>query len=400
MPAVNDRGDSFAGRQATDESTSLVLFQSITKADWDAQPEVRGDKEPKKTESGCLEVPDLPGTLKYLAAKIDLDKDGMLSGIEMVSAVEDKSITGKEAQALAALYRNKWSIAKLYDDHDSDMSGVSLNDIDALEKAIYVVSESQKSIARTFDSQRPEVSNLLFANSEDPIQSIRPDAIKQGMVGNCYFEAALASVAATDPASIVRMITDMGDGVYSVKFPGVDYPVMVSGPTETELGLFNGGGKDGIWACVLEKAFGAYKRCEEGGSNYSADAEGADGGGDPSFALKMLTGKESRNVYLGNEEVVRAVLAEALQDKRAITTHTPNWGPGIKTTLDGFPTRHAYSILNFDPNGPEGGTVTLRNPWAGRDDTPEGLMKISLRQLSYQFVRLSISGSGDQPSDL
>ncbi len=53
-------------------------------------------------------------------------------------------------------------------------------------------------------------------------------------------------------------------------------------------------------------------------------------------------------------------------------------------TQDGFRRGHMFSVLGFDKDGPDGGTVTIRNPW-GQGDGTGGNTKISLKEYLANF---------------
>ena len=55
------------------------------------------------------------------------------------------------------------------------------------------------------------------------------DDVYQGGVGDCYFMATLAAVAKAKPEHIRKMVVDLGDGTYAVKFIENGYPVYVAG---------------------------------------------------------------------------------------------------------------------------------------------------------------------------
>lgn len=60
-------------------------------------------------------------------------------------------------------------------------------------------------------------------------------------------------------------------------------------------------------------------------------------------------------------------------------------------TKDRFARRHVYSVTDFDPDGPDGGTVTIRNPLGGFDNSPSGTIKISLKQFHKNFFCVAYS---------
>ena len=61
---------------------------------------------------------------------------------------------------------------------------------------------------RTQESQQQGVCLDLYLHPENPKQDVNPEAVGQGLIGDCYFLASLASVASSNPELIVKMITD------------------------------------------------------------------------------------------------------------------------------------------------------------------------------------------------
>jgi hypothetical protein len=45
-------------------------------------------------------------------------------------------------------------------------------------------------------------------------------------------------------------------------------------------------------------------------------------------------------------------------------------------------TNHVYSVLDFDPKGDDGGTITLYNPWGHKES-------ISFKQFSRRFMAVA-----------
>ncbi len=99
----------------------------------------------------------------------------------------------------------------------------------------------------------------LYESTEEPIKSIRPEAIRQGFIGDCMFLGILGSVAALNPQLICDAIVINPDGTYTVTFPGASAePIVVSCPTDAELKLYASNAGFGIWPAVMEKACGEY----------------------------------------------------------------------------------------------------------------------------------------------
>src|SRR6185436_1826409 len=97
-----------------------------------------------------------------------------------------------------------------------------------------------------------------------PVDSIRVEAVRQGIVGDCFFLAALASLAVACPELIPKMIAALPDGMFKVNFPGDrELDIIVEAPTTVELALYAKSSQFGIWPAVLEKAYGKYLMCTQ-----------------------------------------------------------------------------------------------------------------------------------------
>jgi hypothetical protein len=236
---------------------------------------------------------------------------------------------------------------------------------------------------------------------QDPLKAITPDCVVQGAIGDCYFEAAAASIANCDPAVIRDCIADNHNGTYTVTFPGAKgEPIVVAAPTEAELGLYNRSGKNGLWSSVLEKAYGQY--CENHAWwSSNTPQEGADGGGQPGPVMKLLTGKDYDffEVPDTNQGEMAKYLSSAFSTTPAKVVVAGinndlfgNWnGPDTPdTTSDNFDKGHDYSVTSFTASGKDDGTVGLRNPHGGKYGTPDGTIKIPLAEFMKNFSDVSI----------
>lgn len=259
----------------------------------------------------------------------------------------------------------------------------------------------ERDMDRVAENQEGRVNRDLYSDKDNPVNSITPDAVRQGKVGDCYFEGSLAAVAQKHPELIQKMIKDNGDGTYTVTFPGdPKHPITVPAPTDAELGLYNGGSEHGTWACVIEKAYGKYLEEQKGVDNAGKPhQEAADGGGLESDALKLLTGKDAKDVHFKpeDEEKIRQELINAVKSGKAIcTSATETNGDKLtgsdEDTPDGFSKSHTYTVIGFDPEGPDGGTVVIRNPHGGEDGTKEGTIKISMKQYMKNFNHIAVEG--------
>lgn len=257
--------------------------------------------------------------------------------------------------------------------------------------------ELYRNIDSAFDSTENSIENQNrdLYGSEDPLDSIIPEAINQGTIGDCYFLSALGSVAANDPESIRDMIEDNGDGTYTVTFPGdPDNPITVDAPTEAELSLYVRSEEHGIWPAVLEKAYGDWK------GDTTIPQEAADGGDKIDKGIEILTGRDTDiwTIKDHSTEELDEMLTEAFDNGDSIVVNVRD-NPDDPRGGD-LPTHHAYSVIGYDP---ETGTVTIRNPWGhgelkdenGRalDGANDGVFTVSIEEFRERFKHIAVEGN-------
>jgi Calpain family cysteine protease len=336
---------------------------------------------------------------RFLSAfeKLDRDHDKVLSSLDIDQAVIDPTIDSDLGEIVAALKAEFGEIKALHKEAwFSRKNGITLADILLFEEALrshenhaagtidnaQAILHSKRHVtdpivlgelARDVMTRVDEAANserCLYKSKDNPLESVRPEAIRQGIVGDCYFLGALASVAASNPQIIVRIIKDNCDNTFTVTFPGArDEPVTINAPTVVELALYARLTEWGIWPAVLEKAYGAYighliKNAKLIPAENTAAAEHM------SESLQLLTGQAGRFKLLTevSHEALTATLTRALKEKRAIGAATK--ANKTQFTDDaGLPSSHAYSIIAWDPSLSR---ITLRNPWGPvRKSEPE-----------------------------
>jgi hypothetical protein len=100
-----------------------------------------------------------------------------------------------------------------------------------------------------FAGQKEETSLRLYGPD-----GIRPEAVRQGSLGSCYFHSVVAALAQTNSQDISRMIHANSDGTYSVEFADgkkeTAYPEDIQYSRESGYDL-----SDGLWVAVLFRAY-------------------------------------------------------------------------------------------------------------------------------------------------
>ncbi|MBI2811784.1 MAG: hypothetical protein HYX67_13285 [Candidatus Melainabacteria bacterium] len=351
-----------------------------------------------------LPVKDFSSRAQALFSVIDKNHNGYLSGAELGQALEDPKFIGQDAQVVAALYKCRDDLKNLSDDEILTETAVTRKDLIEFDKLAQqkdksaLVERVEWFLERTNSSQVDTLPCTLYKNEADARASITYRAIAQGTIGDCYLEAVIASIAASSPGKIRNMIEDHGNGSYTVTFPGDRaHPITVKAPTEAEMGLNTEPSEYGIWPNVLEKAFGEYfvENSILPTKGYSS-TEGADGGGFASRSTKLLTGKNVDEYWCSGwrssttNQNIKKELTAAFAEGRAVTCSIGSIAHG--QTKDGYTKRHVYSIIGWDPNGKDGGTLTIRNPWGNKTVGPGGMSTMSYQQYLNNFNVITIEG--------
>ena len=226
-------------------------------------------------------------------------------------------------------------------------------------------------------------------------RAIHPNDVRQGALGDCYFIAALAAIARSDPQTLEKNIRDNRDGSYTVTLyerrpwwkRGADFTpreirVSPEFPGKNGRLAFAQGGdslanKTELWVALYEKALATVA------GSYSAIE-----GGVGHLAMEAITGTPS--VSLVPSAQSPEVIARALREGDAVTAGT------LPTVLakderlfkDGtLVASHEYYVVGADPAR---GTVTVRNPYGWQF----GATTLSIEDFVRCFGRVSINGGG------
>ncbi|MBM3461653.1 MAG: hypothetical protein FJX76_06085 [Armatimonadetes bacterium] len=292
------------------------------------------------------------------------------------------------------------------DEWGRETSGISRDDLSAWDKDNHrdMVADIDGRMAWTRQEMK-QANRSLYATPDDPTASIKPDAIRQGDINDCYFLSSLSSLAERDPKAIQNMISDNQNGSYTVTFPGdTKNPVTVGAPTDAQLMTYNHGSERGTWASVMESAYNKYSNDHVNTFRKSSDLEGGGSGRHPltnNHALGPLTGRSVDQDLLNftTDATLHNKMSGAERDGRPATAWIMGNAmlPTKAPNESGLPTGHEYGILGYDA---ESRTVTVRNPYGrnpltvgeplnaeggARDGEADGVFRMTLDQFRRNF---------------
>jgi Calpain family cysteine protease len=273
---------------------------------------------------------------------------------------------------------------------NNNTGGVSLPDPDPLAKDKRADGTSTHTLTR--------FTGPLF------IDGPKPDDVRQGAIGDCYFPAAMASLAFWKPEAIRDAIKDNGDGTYTVKFHDTDRwgggngrPVEIKvdgdlyarawgGPAYgSSLGGSTEPDKMELWFPLIEKAYAQWK----------GSYETIGGGGVAGEVMGQVLGKSYDYVSLnaGNKERVYDQIKAAAAQGRPMAAGTYGTDQADRYTNTGVYANHAYSVLGTEEeNGVK--YVKLRNPWGqseyGYDGKNDGFFRIELDKFAELYRAVHI----------
>ena len=232
--------------------------------------------------------------------------------------------------------------------------------------------------------------NASLSKTAASHSDITHKAIHQGRAGDCYVLSTIAAFADQRPDLIKKMIADVGNGKYKVTFPGQKVGYTVSAPSEAERTLYNNGGPNGIWATILEKAYGLYKHDSKKRGLMQMPGEVpqdySGSGGSAAEAMSFFSNGKSRVVDLQktSEKEIKKDLLAATSGHVPMTT--TRFLPNMKQDeLMGLPTDHAYEVVSYSPGGAGDGTVTIKNPQAVPELIHGDVFTMSLQQFCKSF---------------
>jgi hypothetical protein len=234
---------------------------------------------------------------------------------------------------------------------------------------------------------------------------------RQGSLGDCYFIASLASIAAKNSDAIRKMFIDNGDNTFTVRFFGgalgaynsgglitggflagsgvADYvtvnrnlPVYSNGTLAySGHGLNASSTSTSLWIALAEKAYAQWNETQNAGRDGTNHYAAIEGGWMTNVNAQVL-GYNSTNHWTANSS--KATLINALAANHAVTIGTNPNG-----TAGGLVGSHAYIVTGYNTATDK---FTLHNPWGVSHPTP--LTWAQLQTNTSMFVVADPSSTG------
>jgi hypothetical protein len=219
----------------------------------------------------------------------------------------------------------------------------------------------------------------------------RADA-RQGALGDCYFIAAVASIADSNPDAVRNMFVDNGDGTYTVRFYRVqdsmpDYvtvnrrlPAQFNGALGySGYGLSVSSPSTTVWIALAEKAYAQWNETGNEGRDGTNRYAAIEGGWMGNVNAQVL-GRASSNYSLTSSN--KQTLITALNTQKAVTIGT---NTSVSAGLYGS---HAYLVTGYEASTD---TFRLHNPWGFSH--PGALSYSQLQAYCSVYVVADASGS-------
>lgn len=215
----------------------------------------------------------------------------------------------------------------------------------------------------------------------------------QGALGDCYFIAAMGSIADKSQTAIANMFVDNGDGTWTVRFyynGTADYVTVNRQLPVTSYGylIFQGYGtistnsNNELWLPLLEKAYAQWNETGKTGQGNTLNSyAGIEGGWMGEVYEQALGYNASDYAFITTSQ---QTLINALASGYSVTLGTNSY-PASTTGLYGG---HAYNILSYSSST---GKFSLYNPWGSNQ--PNQLTWTQLTQNCDWFTTINPSGS-------
>ncbi|MGI9277454.1 MAG: C2 family cysteine protease [Endozoicomonas sp.] len=311
----------------------------------------------------------------------DDDGDERLSGSELIKAYYRPGVRTALLPLIALMRMNFDLLMDSRDQHISldsfksgffnDFKGFNISDIHK-EDALWAYAHEEGSAEK-------QVMNHLFENG---LESVRPDNVFQGNIGDCQLISAIASLTGTPYGKrvILSYFESLDESQVKVTFPGAEEPVVIA---LNEVNYTNyAQSTNGVWLSVLEKAVAEYiiehdHDPETCSYNRTTDSERQALTEEyqqykvlpeinSSYVFFLLLGDEleSFQPYFVGYQEAHMLFSSLLLQKTILTV-----GIFYSELYPELPRTHYYSVLAYDKSARR---ITLRDPHGSYEIVKQG----------------------------
>jgi hypothetical protein len=333
-------------------------------------------------------------------ADINVNKDKFASKKEIDQALGKADFRGVQGAMVATIKKCLGDFEDMHDDEigfeNDGITEADMTEYDRLREQFGPghsgpagIMDTLSKIRNQFDFAKGKIANTntaLFPADPDPMK------VQQGMIGDCWFLAAIVGVGKDrlrGPAEIRKWITPNGDK-FDVKLPGAK-SITVEKPTDGEVAIFATTGANGLWLPILEKAYGAAVNRDAYVFVDASVTDAADGGEFLGFGIKIITGHDCDGDELSftSLDTTRLKLSSAFRHNKIVTAGI-NGGIFADFTDNGLPLGHAYTVLSYDPLTD---IIRVRNPWGHtgpkKATVVDGAFDMTLKEFDASFSRIA-----------
>ncbi len=234
----------------------------------------------------------------------------------------------------------------------------------------------------------------LFVKGENDVNEVELNDVSQGKIGDCYILAGIGSFAKQHPEKIKNIITDNGDGTFSVKIYKPDLKGNYVETIQKVDGKLKGDGHalygdtakiNGIqqkeaWTVLIEKAYiqayGSYKDAGKGGAAKDV--------------ITALSGKEAK--IFKTADLQTTDIKKYLNEGKAIALSSPEEVKEIQNgkLRDKFVndykliTQHAYVLSEIKQDAKGNDIAVIYNPWGNSQEIPLDEVKDLFRYVQIE----------------
>ncbi len=229
------------------------------------------------------------------------------------------------------------------------------------------------------------------------VGGVSGDDVMQGMIGDCYFAAAMSEVAWMHPEVIERAFKQNDDGTLSVTFyeragwgqPPRPVEVKIDGDLPLRYGgLIYAHARENkeLWVPLLEKAFAQWK------GNFEAIGNGGNSGA----AMAALSGGSSDYISVSPSADTRRLFDQvkaATDAKKMVVAGTYGEHSNVNYGGTGVYADHAYAVIGTaEKDGVR--YIQLRNPWGevepGNDGKDDGIFLMPVDAFAKLYSHIDV----------